>query len=699
MEESENKDSIGVLEGTSPAKKYSPSDEEKKLLGRLDARLNEATQDRTTIEQVWELGRCYYNGDYVLAKNSITGDLVKFRKDNTGSEENIIRPIARALVGKLARVIPSCTVLPRTDDQSDLKASQASESFLDYITRKEKLRLKYLKAQKQLAWAGTAVFQVAWDKDAGQIVSWCEECGYNGEREDAEQECPQCTMAMMSEGVVGQPAPILKEINEGDLRVILHDVGDFLPEPGVRDPEKMRWCVVKKAIPVSEVRRRFPHKAEYISADDGIYESHFMEDDIAPLHEHTFLYEWHEVPTEQFPDGRLIFSTGSMILSEQPSPYHELGRLPFYFHRFDPNPSDFWGQPFIVSCYKIQDERNHLLSQVKKNRELTNNPKLKVPFGSGISADRMNTTAGEIIKYKAHAGEVRYLEIPGFPNYVYAELERLEEAVRKAASVTEHELGMSGKSGESGRYAAILDSQSQESMTGVIVENIEEWKELHRAILVMAQTYYDENRTWSILGKDKLHNFTWKDASLKSGWDIALNESDSLSTNSAIRLGQAERLLQAGIFTDPATGMLDIKAFSQMAGIQMPGTAVDTDGSERAYFSQVPEIIASGEMITPKPWDDAKVAAEELLVWLRGSGRSAPQQLVEQVAQLWMGYVSVMQPTPLDADIMPNGMGQQQQPQQGGAGLPSSGSSADQMVQEADSAGESIARPGAMHEG
>ena len=707
MDDAITKDPIGVLEGFSPAKPYSPSNEEKKLLGLLDQRLAEATDDRTTIEQIWELGKCYYNGDYVLAKNVVTGDLVKFKKENADSEENIVRPIARALIGKLSRIIPTCTVLPATDDQGDLKASQAAESFLDYIFRKEKMRLKYLQGQKQLSWSGTAVYQVAWDKDSGQKVAWCEECGYSGDKEAAEEDCPQCTMGLMADDMMGE-VPTLAEINEGDIRFILHDVGDFYPEPGVKDPNKMRWCCVKRAVPVSEVRRRFPHKAEHIAATDGIYESHFLEDDVLPLSDYTFLFEWHEVPTAEFPEGRLIFSTSTMVLSEQPSPYGDLGRLPFFFHRFDPNPTEFWGRPFVSNCYKIQDERNALLSQIKKNRELTNNPKLKVPFGSGISADRMNTVAGEVIKYKPHAGEVKYLEIPGFPNYVYNELERLEEAIRKQAGVTEHEMGMT-KPEQSGRYAAILDSQSQESMSGIIVENVEEWKEVHRAVLIMAQKYYDENRTYSVLGSDKLHNYSWKDADLSSGWDITLNEDDSLSKNPAIRLSQAERLLQSGIFLDPATGVPDVKAFGKMAGIQLPGSTIDTAGAERAYFSQVPEMIAQGEQVMPKPWDDAKIAAEELLIWLRGAGRSAPEPIVTQVAQLWMGYISIMQPTGMDADLMPNGMGQSpmgQQPQQGGgqqgqqpSETPSMGSSADQTMQQADADGEMLARPGPMHEG
>ena len=148
----------------------------------------------------------------------------------------------------------------------------------------------------------------------------------------------------------------------------------------------------------------------------------------------------------------------------------------------------------------------------------------------------------------------------------------------------------------------------------MIVENVEEWKEIHRAVLIMAQKYYDDTRTYSVLGSDKLHNYSWKDADLKSGGDITLNEDDSLSKNPAIRLSQAERLLQSGVFLDPVTGMPDVKAFSKMAGIQLPGSSIDTAGAERAYFSQVPEMLAQGKEVNPKPWDDAKIAAEELLI-------------------------------------------------------------------------------------
>jgi hypothetical protein len=206
---------------------------------------------------------------------------------------------------------------------------------------------------------------------------------------------------------------------------------------------------------------------------------------------------------------------------------------------------------------------------------------------------------------------------------------------------------------------------------------------------------------------------------MSTGWDLELAEDDSLSRNPALRLQQASNLLQLGVFNDPATGQPDMRAFRRAAGLRLPGVGPDLVGSEHAYAASIPQRLEANEAWQPRPWDDARVVAEELMGWLRGEGRSAPEELVQRVGQVWIAYAqSLMQSaTPSDAQIMPNSMQTQQQAPPGnqaggisqGAPMtpprpPPSSSDAQvpepgQVVAEADNAGERLARPGPRHEG
>lgn len=748
----ENPDPTGILEGHADSENYSPDQEEMELASCLKERFEGADNGRGNWEYNANYHRLWLQGNQVVLRSRSTGETFRASLSfddsrRLSSTDNIIRTTGRALVGKLSRIIPQWAVLPRTNDQSDLRAAVVAESFLDYVFRKCNLRKKYVRANKHLLWAGTSFWQVAWDKEAGRQISWCQQCDYTGDHDEAGQECPQCQMAAEQQAeqanaqaqmqaqqqaqmamVTGQPppsppqavepqqAPQLVLTREGDIVVHNHDPRDVYPEPGVTEIEDMRWICIRKAIPVSTVREMFPEKAKYIAQEDGIYTDRVLgmhstvndtRSEVQYLEDHVYLYEFHERATTIHPKGRVIYMCNDIILSEQESPYHMLDRVPFYVWRFETNDGDFWGESFIEQAAHIQKERNKLLSQMRTQRELTNNPQKLVPIMSRISLSEWDDQPGRQLVYNPMGGKPQYLEQPQFPNYVYNELERMQGAIQDKASVTDQELGRT-VSDTSGRYAAITEAQTSESIQPIMVENGSEWLQIGRAILQLAQAYYSSERVWTVQGQDRVLSFAWDEMNLKSGWDVMLSEEDSLSKNPALRLQQAQGLLQNGVFTDQQTGMPDMRKFMRVAQLKMPGTGPDLRESERAYAAQIPHRLMRGQGFEPSPEDDVEVMTEELLAWLRGDGRNADPMLRQQVRQIWMAYAQIFAQTatPMDRSMMPSPMGQQQQPQQQGGGQggmgagampqPQSGQpmqgQAQQSVRQADQQAEAQAR-------
>lgn len=752
MESQEAIDPTGVLENHAVAEPYTPSHEERELVARLEERFGEAERARLNWERDANFYRLYLQGNQLILRSRTTNEVLRATviTDNTRnlhSIDNILRPVARAMVGKLSKIIPTCAVLPASDDASDLRSAKVGESFLEYQSRRLRMRTKYVRAMGQLQWAGSAILQLYWDKNGGETIAWCGTCNHVEDEEHIDKPCPACQMeneaaaqdqtaqaqaqwemqaeqaAMMGMPqpeppmpVEPQPAPILKETRNGDIGVKLHDPRDCYPEPGQANIEDMRIFTVRVALPVSKLRQMFPEKARFIHNEDGIYtdrtlgfygSSYDSRGEAEVLQDYAYLYEFHEVPTAMHPKGRIIYKVNDMIVgTADENPCWFLGRLGFYHLRMDENEGEFWGETWIAQAWHIQKERNKLASQLRAQRELTLYPQKLVPLSSRISVGEWDNQPGRIITYNPMGGKPTYGEVPQFPNYTYQEMDRMHGAIREKPGVTDQEVGRS-TGDPSGRFAAILEAQSSESIAPIVVPNTDEWKELHRGIILMGQKFYQPERLFTITGRDRIRTYAAREfIEMSPGWDIELHEEDSLSKNPALRLQQAERLLGAGVFNDEQ-GMPDRRLFARVAGLKLPGIGVDHEAGERAYASQIPYLIETNSWGGPMPWDDAVVMAEELLLWLRGEGRNARQDILAAVGQAWQVYMGM-----LGEDVeMPSAL--ETQPQAEGTGEPGTGTmgagaqpqqsqpmavEASQQVQMADQQAEQAVQ-GGPHEG
>ena len=753
MENPRSGDPIGIFEGYSKTKPSYPPHVEREMVSKIKEMFTEAEVDRRSRDTTWEFNKYYLEGFQMIGRDQITGETlrVNVRPEDSKrllSMENKLRPVGRALVGKLCRVIPSCDATPRSEDQDDLKAAVVKTSFLDYIYEKERLRVKYKRAQETLLYAGTAVYELCWDRLAGGLVSWCKTCYYQGQKADAGTPCPRCQAqfemefmdsqmkreAMAIEVGASSPPPqaekkeasLLEPVREGDILIKKLDTREFFPEPGCCDHLKLRYAFVRPAIPVTQAREMFAD--DTIHAEDGIIvdrQLNYMaamgnvKSTSTYLKDHVYHFACHEAPTAQYPKGRIVHIVNDRIKRITPNYYYEdLGRLPFYFNWFQRNDGELWGESFINQAWHIQRERNRGLTQIREWSELTVRPKLLKPQRTKLGVDEITTTPGEILEFNPFAGKPSYLEVPALPEFMYANLDRQDAAIREQASVTEEEMGRAAAD-SSGRYAAIADAQSSETVAPILVENNDEWAAMHKGILILGRKYYSRFRTWTVTGKDRIRTYSFDGISADDNYDVTISQIDSLSKNPALRRQEAREYLADGVFTDPSTGMPDFQLYMRVAGLKIPGVGPDVQGHEESYFSTLPERLDAGEPFTPRPWDDSRIAVKTLVGWLRGAGRSAPEPLQMQIGLIYMYYLSMMQPMPSDNKITGSpgvpmqqappaqvGMGpgampgsspgpQQTKPQQQGSIAQDSANT----IRQADQAGEKAIRGSQKHEG
>jgi hypothetical protein len=657
-------DPIGILGGYTQPEKRPYNSEEQDLVGQLRTMFDAAYTARLPYERQWELYRLYLKGEQLLYRDKDTGELVRlidYDNKRLFSLNNQLRPAWRSLVGKLTRSIPSFSVLPSTSSQIQIHAARVAETFLRFWRRKEKFNAKYVRSMQNLAWAGISVLQLYWDPNAGRQLNQCQQCGYMDDLPDGEgKPCPNCSqqimMAQQQAAALGAPQPptqppTLQQFNDGDVRCRTHDPRDVWPEPGVPDPDDMRYIFVRRAIPVSEARRMFPEHAAHLSAEAGLYADRTarVSYSIASgtwgadyLTDHLYLYEYYEKPTALYPKGRVVYMANDRILADIQSPYHCLKRLPFYWQFWDYNPGEFNTDSWIVNGWHRQKELNEVETQVREHTELTSRTKVLNPVGNQLPSDEVTATTAQVLTYNPSAGPPSYLTPPMMSPAVYERRNSLVGDVQLQASVTESEMGMS-PSDPNGRALAIMEAESDQQIGPMMIINYSEMGELHRGVLLMVQERYAPDRKFAIAGDEKFEVYSLQDMNLEPGWDLDLEIEDGLSKNQAVRIQQGIDLANLGLFTDKNTGAFDSSRFAKMARMKVPGMAMDTASSEYSAAQAMLRKLEDRIQPMPQPGmeDDPAIFREVMLDWLRNTGRDLQfkdPQLVEIVRQYYMLY-------------------------------------------------------------
>ena len=677
-------DPVGILRGPAELKKAYPTQDENLLVSAFMQKRDFAKEARKARETEWEYNNHYVKGEQLIVRDRASGDSLRVVvEDDTKQKyvvDNVCRPTARAYIGKHTRVIPGVTVTPPGPDQDDIQMAELYEAYLDFVFHEEEFKVKFKRGIEYLPSFGNAIFQLAWDHMKGRSMAWCEQCQFVSESYDPGTECPYCSeqisdlqrqQEMLAQQGMAQglqppelapppPAPILRSMTEGGVAIMLHDIRDYHQDPGAIEISAAQWAFVERALPVSVIRMRFPEAAAKVIPEDGLYNDKFIryggnwssaKIETQFLKDYAKLYEYHEMPSAEFPEGQLVYFCNGMVLHQGPNPYvKKFKRLPFFALRGDRNPGEFYGEAWMNNATSRQRELNKLQTQMRTHRELTLNPQYIIEVGSGMAMDSIDTVSGKVIKKVRGASDPRVLERPSLPAYVEVELQRMNDSIKQKAGVTDQELGLS-TGAPSGRYAAILDAQSSETVAPIIVENAQEVVNMARCILRLAEAYESPLKRWQITGHSRPKSYLW--AVCKPGWDVRLSEDDILSKNPAMRLQQQMELLQMGAYLDLETGMPDLKAFAKDTRLKLPAALADFKTSEYANAAAIPDRVARGENVMPQPWDDANIRAEVLLTWLRGDGANADPQVKAIVAQLWLMYAQAMRPTMSAMGAMP----------------------------------------------
>lgn len=505
--------------------------------------------------------------------------------------------------------------------------------------------------------------------------------------------------------------PALIELAEGEIGLYVRDPRDvFVPE-GSENLDRASWVMYREVMTVPEARSRFPAMAAHIQVEYDVatresagyrYSSYGGTGELREFSNHVTIYEWHERPTEAYPNGRIIHQTQTLILSEEEGLWGILDRFPFYHFGWDVNNGEFWREPPMQQAWHRQREMNRVEEAIREHTEISSRPKWLIALQNLVSVDEISSVSNQVIKWSGMGPEPKQISPAPVPQDLWTRGESLSADIYQLFGVTENEAGVA-TADPNGRAMAIMEAESNQTIGPQLTRNNAEWKEMHKGLLGLAVKYYHNDRLWAIPGSDGYEIFSMKELDLGSGWDIILAEEESMSRNPAVRLQQAMDLANVGVFLDPNTGMLDKKAFLRAAKLSYPESGYDLEKFERSRAAQIPYRIQKGWEWEPKDYDNPMIYTEVLKGWLLSADNrkdidGATYDKVYAIFQWFNQWlVAGMMPDP----ALMGGAGEGQaagasQPQQGtpAGGSPPPGAS--QPGQDMSAAGGSANNPGHM---
>lgn len=210
--------------------------------------------------------------------------------------------------------------------------------------------------------------------------------------------------------------------------------------------------------------------------------------------------EFWELPSRRYPNGRLVISSGPMILYAGENPLTP-ARIPFVLYR-GPNriPDGLYADGLMELLKPIQRTANKLATKIMEIASKMANPHLLVPIGSGIDKNIWGTIPGQIIPYfKGFKPDVMNGADP--PAWLFDYLNQQLERAMFLTGISEAARG-DLSSGTSGRTFAFANQQHQRLRAPQRASQKRSDLAVIQHLVWLAREKYEDGRLIQMLGDE-----------------------------------------------------------------------------------------------------------------------------------------------------------------------------------------------------
>lgn len=515
---------------------------EQKIVSEVLEDFNTRRQNRKSFETTWQLNINFLLGNqysYINGNNEIVSE----KKQYFWQEREVynhIAPIVDLRTAKLARVKPTLTVLPFSDDPKDIACAKVSKNLIKSVCYDLNMSSLIAEATMWSEITGTAFYKVTWNSSKGKFVG-IDNSGQSLREGEVELS-------------VVSPFEIFPDNNTynriEDCKSIIHARAYH------KDEVKNIWGIDV------EGKDTDVFSLENTSQLGGLgYNGRSVGVGRTLRHDQVIVIERYEQASVEYPNGRLIIVAGAKLVY--------MGELP-YVNAFDGKrafpfikqvclnvPNSFWGISVIERCIPIQRAYNAV-----KNRkhEFLNRIAMGVLAVEDGSLDIENLeeeglSPGKVLVYRQGANFPQMLQNEKVPDSFDKEEEKLIEEFSNISGISDLQHQNVIYNSISGVVLQLLIEQDEARLTASINEIKDSVKNVAKHILRLYKQFAVYSHSTRLINDNgEIEMLYWENSDLNCE-DIVFETENEFGQTLAQKRSMIYEVLNAGLLNDEDGGM------------------------------------------------------------------------------------------------------------------------------------------------
>lgn len=599
--------------GASPGGGYGaldiPVQPEQVGLSRIKNLREEAMKDRRKYEPTWYICQSFLAGRQWVGWNSRTRRIVDL--PNPGDRErhtvNLIPQYHQTVFGKLyVEDLRPDIIFSREDVESEAYGRHARlvTKYAWEIEVEADRRIKNM-IHKMLTW-GTSALRCVWDPTQGNKI---------GDFPVGPDGQPMLDLQMAREYVakaqeMGQTVQF-KPIFEG--RICWEALGpfQFLPPPGIEEPDYFPYLFCERAMPLGEAQRRWPNAATLTEQNLRVQDARELSSEVdsspagaGTLKGHVLVTTYYEMPTVQHPEGMMITYSEDTVLSADESLPYKLKGKPHHgvvFYRYHIVDGRFWGKGIVEDLIGPQRQRNRARSQLIEMKD-RNLGRVYARKGTLTPANRPVGKIMELIEIPLHSDYPQETSGVAPGAWIAQEVEMNDIDMDKAAGLREVTLGQA-PTGVSAYAAMALLADQDERRIGPVLKDIRNGigDDVYLT-LDLIRRYWPDGKQLAIVGTNgQLEAFVYKRSMLPAEFYIDVTKHAPLPSSPAAEAQKIFDIYNAAIAAGQPLPPDWLRDSLQMGRVLPFPTREDQVQRKKAEMEHY--FLQQGQQIMPDPFD------------------------------------------------------------------------------------------------
>lgn len=547
--------------------------------------------ERRPFELQWRLNIEFINGNQYMDIDPLTQSVSEVPRLFWHQERNVFNQIAtihESRIARLTRQRPFLKTRPASSDDSDISSAKVSTMLLAATWHDQDMNIKYSEFVNWLESTGSCFWKPSWSVNKGRLIYRGQDPSTQasmmgqmpgqmptGEMPAEQAENPTATAEIpVQDPQLGEQmmkdAPIM-EIREGDVDTCVVPPFEIFPDSCYR--ARMDLCrsvIHAKAFHINEIEEIWgqkvdPEEVEVMTMQTGAVGGSIgqqfggIRGKAVRMKNHAVVKEYYELPTKQYPMGRMIVVANKTLLYVGAMPY-QLGQdgtvdYPIIRCVSIERAGCLFGSSVVERCIPVQRRYNAWRNRKAEYLNLVVVGQWYEPIGSLDDGVELNNEPGSVIRYRPgglNGAKPEPVQYPNLPASYENEGAILMQEFTAISGVSEMSRFSESPTGlRSGRALGIVDDQDNTriSITSTYISN--SVIQLGKCWIRLFRQFVQEPRVLRTVGANRdVEVRDWSVSDLKSD-DIIVENVTSLTETPAQRRAFMFDLINAQLFVRP----------------------------------------------------------------------------------------------------------------------------------------------------